>query len=210
MSVRIDCDCVPLVTQAAPRQARQPFQPDAATFERLLDFVGADQPARRAERYRLLREKVESFFRWKGLVDPAGLTDETFDRVARRVEANEVRTAQPHAFILGVARMVALEAARRDRREVPLEEHASEPVPANDDDVEVRLKALDGCLEGLLPAERELVFTYYRDEGSTRIEGRQRLADSLGTTVGALRVRAFRIRARLESCVQSKLESGQK
>jgi hypothetical protein len=87
------------VSQASPGRAR--FQPDAATFERLLDFIGADQPARRAERYTVLRDKVESFFSWKGLADAPGLTDETFDRVARRVEANEVRTATPQAFILG-------------------------------------------------------------------------------------------------------------
>lgn len=194
----------PLVSQASPRQPGRVFE--ASTFERLLDFLGGTDATSKAEKYRQVRDRLESFFRWRGLGDASGLADDTLDRVARRVEAGEVRTSTPNAFVVGVARMVALEAGRKDRKDVNIDDRSiAAPAPAEPED-ELRLRALDSCLESLVTAERNLVLGYYRDEGPSRIAGRAKLAQSLGTTVEALRVRAFRLRARLEQCVQGKLE----
>jgi DNA-directed RNA polymerase specialized sigma24 family protein len=193
-----------LVSQA-PRQSGRTVE--ASTFEGLLDFLGGTDATTKAEKYRKVRDRLESFFRWRGLGDASGLADDTLDRVARRVEAGEVRTSTPNAFVVGVARMVALEARRKERKDVTIDDrNLAAPPPAEPED-ELRLRALDGCLEGLVTAERNLVLGYYRDEGPSRIEGRAKLAQSLGTTVEALRVRAFRLRARLEQCVQGKLEA---
>ena len=193
-----------LVSQA-PRQSGRTVE--ASTFEGLLDFLGGTDATSKAEKYRQVRDRLESFFRWRGLGDASGLADDTLDRVARRVEAGEVRTSTPNAFVVGVARMVALEARRKERKDVTIDDrNLAAPPPAEPED-ELRLRALDGCLEGLVTAERNLVLGYYRDEGPSRIEGRAKLAQSLGTTVEALRVRAFRLRARLEQCVQGKLEA---
>ncbi len=193
-----------LVSQA-PRQSGRTVE--ASTFEGLLDFLGGTDATTKAEKYRQVRDRLESFFRWRGLGDASGLADDTLDRVARRVEAGEVRTSTPNAFVVGVARMVALEARRKERKDVTIDDrNLAAPPPAEPED-ELRLRALDGCLEGLVTAERNLVLGYYRDEGPSRIEGRAKLAQSLGTTVEALRVRAFRLRARLEQCVQGKLEA---
>ncbi len=193
-----------LVSQASTRQPGRLFE--ASTFERLLDFLGGTDATSKAEKYRQVRDRLESFFRWRGLGDASGLADDTLDRVARRVEAGEVRTSTPNAFVVGVARMVALEAGRKDRKDVNIDDRSiAAPAPAEPED-ELRLRALDGCLEALVTAERNLVMSYYRDDGPSRIAGRAKLAQSLGTTVEALRVRAFRLRARLEQCVQGKLE----
>lgn len=100
-----------------PRQPGRVFE--ASTFERLLDFLGGTDATSKAEKYRQVRDRLESFFRWRGLGDASGLADDTLDRVARRVEAGEVRTSTPNAFVVGVARMVAaLEAGRKDRKDV--------------------------------------------------------------------------------------------
>ncbi len=194
----------PLVSQASPRQPGRTLE--ASTFERLLDFLGGTDATSKAEKYRQVRDRLESFFRWRGLGDASGLADDTLDRVARRVEAGEVRTSTPNAFVVGVARMVALEAGRKDRKDVNIDDRSIAAPEAAEPEDELRLRALDGCLEGLVTAERNLVLAYYRDEGPSRIQGRAKLAQSLGTTVEALRVRAFRLRARLEQCVQGKLE----
>jgi DNA-directed RNA polymerase specialized sigma24 family protein len=196
------------VSRLVSRATRQSGRTvEASTFEGLLDFLGGTDATSKAERYRQVRDRLESFFRWRGLGDTSGLADDTLDRVARRVEAGEVRTSTPNAFVVGVARMVALEARRKERNDVTIDERSiSAPPPAEPED-ELRLRALDGCLEGLVTAERNLVLGYYRDEGPSRIQGRAKLAQSLGTTVEALRVRAFRLRARLEQCVQGKLEA---
>lgn len=188
--------------------ARQPGRTlESSTFERLLDFLGGTDAPSKAEKYRQVRDRLESFFRWRGLGDASGLADDTLDRVARRVEAGEVRTSTPNAFVVGVARMVALEAGRKDRKDVNIDDRSIAAPPPVEPEDELRLRALDGCLEGLVTAERNLVLGYYRDEGPSRIQGRAKLAQSLGTTLEALRVRAFRLRARLEQCVQGKLEA---
>jgi len=191
------------VSQVAPSNPRRTLE--ATAFEVLLDFLGGGDAGARAQRYREVRDRVEAFFRWRGLGDAAGLADETLDRVARRAQAGEVRTAAPYAFVAGVARMVALEAGRKERREVTLEDRPLAAPPPDEPEDELRLRALDACLEALVKAERDLVMRYYRDDGPSRIAGRQRLAESLGTTVEALRVRAFRLRARLETCVGNRL-----
>jgi DNA-directed RNA polymerase specialized sigma24 family protein len=173
---------------------------EAQRFERLLTFLGAADSGG----YRRIHARLESFFRWKGLGDGASLADETLDRAARRLADDAVRTEAPMPFLLGVARFVAMEAQRREVQLRTAEQASGvEPPDATD---EAAVSALEGCLEGLLPAERALVLTYYREgSGRARIENRQRQADSLGIGLNALRIRAFRLRERLEQCISGKL-----
>ncbi|MCU0697136.1 MAG: hypothetical protein MUC96_11445 [Myxococcaceae bacterium] len=169
-------------------------------LERLLSFLGAADPGS----YRRIHARLESFFRWKGLGDGAGLADETLDRAARRLADDAVRTEAPMPFLLGVARFVAMEAQRKEAQRRTAEQSAT--LEPTDERAETEVAALEGCLEGLLPAERTLVLTYYREgSGRARIESRQRQADSLGIGLNALRIRAFRLRERLEQCVSAKL-----
>jgi hypothetical protein len=51
-----------------------------------------------------------------------------------------------------------------------------------------------------------LILEYYGvDDGGSRIERRQRLAESFGLTLNALRNRALRTRLALEKCVSARL-----
>jgi DNA-directed RNA polymerase specialized sigma24 family protein len=60
------------------------------------------------------------------------------------------------------------------------------------------LDRLDRCLRTLTPDERRLVLSYY---GNGRHEDRRRqLAIALGITPTTLRVRAHRLRQRLQQC----------
>ncbi len=68
------------------------------------------------------------------------------------------------------------------------------------------LSSLDQCLEGLDPGERALVLGYYGE--GRKADLRSRLARDLGISATALRIRAHRLRARLERCVQSHLAAG--
>jgi DNA-directed RNA polymerase specialized sigma24 family protein len=61
-------------------------------------------------------------------------------------------------------------------------------------------------MERLTPDNRNLVLKYYQEEKRARIDHRKRLAEKLGIAVNALRIRAHRIRASLEECVQKCLE----
>ena len=48
---------------------------------------------------------------------------------------------------------------------------------------------------------------YYQEERRAKIELRQELADSLQIPLNALRIRAHRIRARLEQCITQCMET---
>lgn len=161
--------------------------------------------AARAAAYEHIHGKLVDIFRWRGLPDPASLADETLDRVGRRAAEGLDIDRTPTAYVLGVARLVALEAGRRAKREVALAAPEQLPAPLEDAEVELRARALEACLAKLTEEERRVVLEYHRGEGKARIEGRQALAASLGTNVPNLRVRVFRLRARLERCVKSRL-----
>ena len=63
-----------------------------------------------------------------------------------------------------------------------------------------QIECLKKCLEELPPASRELIIEYYYGETSTRIKNRKSLAQRLGVQTNTLRVKALRIREKLEAC----------
>ena len=67
---------------------------------------------------------------------------------------------------------------------------------------EQRFECLERCLDKLKPEQRALVVDYYRDEQRQKIERRREMASRLGITMNALSIRASRIRATLETCVE--------
>lgn len=175
---------------------------DRRSWDGLLAFLGRDGVAP-GEAYEALREKLEAFFRWRGLGGARELADETLDRVAKKLEAGEQIETTPTRFALGVARFVALEAQRKSQREQPeLAEAEAPPPPVGDE----RVEGLVRCLERLSPADRSLLLRYHEEsQGQARISLRERLAKELGIELNALRVRAFRIRGRVERCLGTTL-----
>lgn len=170
-----------------------------SSFERLLAFL---DPESRGEAiaYARVRAKLEDFFRYRGLSDPEGLADECLDRVSRRLAEGLEIHATPSAFVFGVARHLAFEGARRDRRtvELPVESLAA---PSETADLERRHDLLEQGLSRLPSTDRELLLEYHRGDGRERIESRRALAERSGMGLEALRVRAFRIRTRLERLI---------
>ncbi|MCA2979985.1 MAG: hypothetical protein INH41_14265 [Myxococcaceae bacterium] len=177
--------------------------PDAQRLERLLAFLGVAD----GDGYRRVHARVSSFFRWKGLGDGAALADETLDRASRRLDEGGVHTQAPMALLLGIARFVAMEAQRKEAQQRTAERSTAADAGASGDErVEAEVTALEGCLSTLFPSERALVLEYYREgSGRSRIESRQRQAQALGIGLNALRIRAFRLRERLEQCIAGKL-----
>ena len=111
-------------------------------------------------------------------------------------------------FIRGVARRVASEAHKSRVRHIRLDD-APESIrrdnPANDREeqtiAEMRLRCLEQCAARLSQGDQELMVDYYRYQGGQKIETKRKMAEALGVTLGALRVRAFRLRQQLEDCI---------
>ncbi len=176
----------------------------AGELEALLTHLSLDRE-QAGERYEEIRRRLVRLFEWRYHEDPEGLADEAIDRVARRLAAGmEIRAASPFAYFCGVAHHVAQEMLRERERERRAAAAATNLAARDDepeDDGERRLARLHGCLERLPADQRRLILQYH--QGSDRIRGRQRLAHELGIAVNALRIRAHRIRRRLEDCCAS-------
>jgi len=172
-------------------------------FGRLLDHLDSDR-GRAAARYEELRRILMRFFEWRGAPFPDEHTDETFDRVARKL-AEGVAIENIGGYTYRVARLVFLETLKGpEARRVAMEPgRATAATYAAPDaaEQEVRLACLDDCLHGLPAESRDLIIEYYREDKRGRVEGRRKLAERLGLRVEALANRAQRLRDKLEQCV---------
>jgi len=165
----------------------------------------ADDEKQAANKYEELRHTLIRYFEWRGAPFPEEHADETFNRLARKLEAGlEIRNINDYTY--SVARLIWLETLKgTDKRRAPLDEIDHEPV-ALDTSAEVaeredRLDCLDDCLDALPFASRDLIMEYYVDEKRDRIDRRRDLAERLGLRRDALANRAQRLRDKLEQCV---------
>lgn len=176
---------------------------DAAALARLLERLDAD-PAAAGDRYEDLRHTLLRFFEWRhvGLADLAA--DETIDRLGRRIAGGET-VVDVRAYALGIARLVALEYHRRpDARHTPLDEVSTRRLaaPAERGGDPPQLACFDGCFAALADDHRQFMLAYYTASGRARIDARAELASRLGLSANALRLRAQRVRDRLEGCIR--------
>ena len=78
-------------------------------FDKLLACLNQDR-TRAAERYEKIRRKLITFFEGRGCLHAEDLTDDTINRVARRLsEGTEIYSDDPTNFFFGVARRVLQE-----------------------------------------------------------------------------------------------------
>ncbi len=175
----------------------------ANAFTKLLENLGETQEEA-GEKYEDLRRTLMRFFEWRGAPFPEEHTDESFNRVARKLdEGVEIKNIGGYCY--EVARLVYLETLKgHETRRTPLEEIKLESVTPDTDEMaekEQRLSCLDDCLEALPKESSELITEYYCDGKRGRIDRRKALADRLGLRRDALANRAQRVRDKLEQCV---------
>jgi DNA-directed RNA polymerase specialized sigma24 family protein len=176
----------------------------AKAFTRLLEHLGEDQE-QAGEKYEDMRRTLLRFFEWRSAPFPEEQVDETFNRIARKLDEG-IEITNIGGYCYEVARLVCLEAFKgHEGRRAPLEVIELEAIATDTTDEiaekEQRLTCLDDCLRVLPVESRELITEYYCDEKRGRIDRRQALADSLGLRRDALANRAQRVRDKLEQCV---------
>lgn len=164
------------------------------------------------QNYLKMRQRLVSYFDRKNCLRPDELTDETLDRVARRLEEAEgaivVETPAKYCYI--TARFVFLENLRStDHATISLESNATPPPDRiavdEPDDAALNTKMLEylkNCVAQLDAAGRDIITKYYYGEERKKIVNRRELAAQFGITMNALAIRACRIRDRLEICVK--------
>lgn len=180
---------------------------DEAAFEALLAYLDNDRE-RAGEKYETLRYRLIQLLAWRGSWRPEELADESLSRAGRALHSGGV-VQSLEAYCGGIARLLVLEDARK-LREVPLEErHSSFSVASVTAPDDRRSLAFDDCLAQVAPPNRKLIMEYYGGDGGDKIRNRRRLALDLGIPLNALRIRAYRIRAAIESCIEEKMRAGE-
>jgi len=171
-------------------------------FSRLLTFLCADDPDEAGRRYLRLHQKLEGYFRTRGVADTSAAADETLDRAGRRIaEGTDVPNVDN--FCLGIARFIIKEGWRLNTRESTaflqfLEQHEHATAEQID-----RFSFMKTCFEELPQYDRNLLNAYCAAlRGQARAKHRRELAENLGLTVSALRIRVTRLRQGLEDCLK--------
>jgi DNA-directed RNA polymerase specialized sigma24 family protein len=170
-------------------------------FDQFLSLLDLDRD-RAGESYEALRRNLIQLFIWRGCRDPESHTDETINRVIRKIdEGEEVRDVIAYAH--GVARRLLLEVFKKQEREqIGIDELPPLVAQPEEQDDETGVLCLCRCLNRLPEESRQLIVLYYQGEKSAKIENRKRLAEGLSVTLGALRYRAFDLRQRLQGCIE--------
>ncbi len=180
----------------------------ASAFQRLLDWLDGETNSD-GQKYLEMRHRLVSYFDRKNCTTSDDLADETLNRVARRLEEENISEAEePAKYCYIVARFVFMEHLRSSRQEdalaSALKRNAAQAIATFDQPLEekgIMLSCLESCIKRLEPEDRQMILGYYVGKEREKIENRRSLAQTLGITSNALSIRACRIRARLEQCV---------
>jgi len=169
-------------------------------FDALLDWLDSDRE-QAGIKYEEIRRRLIKIFTGRGCVEAEDLADETINRVSSKLdEIKKEFTGDRARYFFGVANKVHLEYLRRKLPQPPF-------LPPEDSNlIERSYSCLEQCINRLSRENRELLLEYYKAEGRAKIEQRRLLADRLGIAPNALRIRAFRIRAELQRCVEDCIE----
>ena len=171
-------------------------------FDRLLGWLDPN-----AERAGLLYEKI----RWRliailasrGCAAPEELADEVIDRVARRVaDIERTYVGDKAIYFLGVMNNVHHEYLKRPTPPPRLLETANQDTERR----EWTHLCLERCLQQLTARSRRLIEQYYAEDKRAKIDLRKRVAREFGINLNTLRLRALRIRAALQTCINRCLD----
>ena len=170
-------------------------------FDRLLTWLDPD-PECAGLTYERIRWRLIAILASRGCAVPEELADETIDRVARRVaDIRDTYVGDKAIYFLGVMNNVHHEYLKRPKMARP---------PEAVDDVEVKEKThlcLDKCLDKLTANSRRMIERYYAADKQAKIDLRKQLAAESGVSLNTLRLRALRIREKLQACIEQCLQT---
>ena len=167
-------------------------------FQMLLGWLATNEESA-AEKYEKIRGRLIRIFVGRGCYEAELLADRTIDRVIAKVpQISGDYVGEPATYFYGVANKIHLEWLRKQKqeREATFIDLTLEP-----EEEGCEYTCLESCLDELPADAREMIVEYYRDEKRAKIDRRKGLALRLGISIGALQIKASRIRARLSACV---------
>jgi len=174
-----------------------PWTLTATGLDRFLHALDNDRE-RAAVEYARLHQRITGLLEWWGAENSDALADTTMDRVVLTLEQGKVIPRQSFgAYVRGVARMIFHESRRAARRQQQSSEHHALLDTHATDPAAPLLDRLDRELARLPEEDRDLVLRYYGV--GKKEEVRRQLAREYGMSGSNLRLRAHRVRQRLEA-----------
>jgi RNA polymerase sigma factor (sigma-70 family) len=192
---------------ANPRRKKKGLTEEALNI--LLSHLDPDRD-QAGEKYEIIRYKLVKYFEWRRMPHPDEAADETVDRVARKLQEGKNIT-DLLAYARGVARLVCLERLKGEAKaQESLAEMAKiQPISEPEHESDERLmQSLNKCLAMLPETQRQLIIRYYGAEEPNRMKARAEMAEGMGIPMNALRIRAHRIKQKLEDCIRKISQSG--
>lgn len=172
----------------------------------LLDALCADDRDEAIRLYLRLHEKLESYFRLKGMYDPLTDADETFTRAEAKLEKGQ-DIPDIRKFCMGIARNIVHERLRERQHEQ--DAYLNYIKNRLDNNLEAVLDTIINlmkpCFEQLPKDDQDLLMEYCKVlPGVDRAEHRRKFAARLNLSISALRIRVTRLRRALENCVRER------
>src|ERR1041384_6539268 len=130
------------------------------SFEEILAWLNPDRDVA-ANMYLQLRQDLAKMFIWGRCADPEGMTDEAFDRVAKKV--HDVRPGyegDPRLYFRAVANNLIKENHKNIKNQLSLEDIDLPELPLSETEDETAAdmeECLQLCLEKLSADKRELI-----------------------------------------------------
>jgi hypothetical protein len=174
--------------------------PSKEAFEKLLHWLDPDRD-KAGEKYEIIRLRLMRIFSCRGCHDCDDLADQTINVVCSRMDwLIENFKGDPALFFYGVAKKVYLEYLKQKPPPVV-------PPPPDRSQVESECECLEACLkEQLTIADRSLVLRYHEKEKQEKIRLRKQIAEELGISINALRIKVHHLHARLRPCIEQCLQ----
>jgi RNA polymerase sigma factor (sigma-70 family) len=198
-------------TKAILLKMNSDWLPTEESWKGFLAWLDADNETA-ARKYEEIRAALIAFFigrRWTAAED---LADEVINRVMQRgTELFDGYVGEPKHYFRKVAHNLHLDYLRKHPPAAAeeLNENTSHQAffEAGQEEQERRYACLEACIQHLTKDNRYLVVAYHEKNRSAKIEQHKQLADSLGITVNALRLRVFRLHGTLRDCVTKCLQA---
>jgi len=172
-------------------------------FQNLLGWFSDDRE-KAGEKYEQIRQGLIRFFRFRGCNEPESLTDETINRVARKLSVVQFdENVKMNAYFYSFASKIYLEYISQNKRMSFIElneEFLDKNISEENTDCE--FDCLEDCLAKLPAEENNLILQYYSKDKKAKIELRTKLAEKMKLKMGTLHIRVHRIRILLRNCVE--------
>jgi DNA-directed RNA polymerase specialized sigma24 family protein len=178
-----------------------------SSFDIFLSLLDADREQAGAK-YESLRQRLIKLFEWRNCEMPEELVDVVFDRILKKISEGE-QIQNVTAFASTIAQFVFKEYLRSNERQNQLIEEAPEvqnlkakETETEDEFTEKRRSCFEKCLAEFDAESRKFIIAYYTTDEKTMIAARKKLAEELNSNLNTIRIKACRLKAKLEDCTK--------